>query len=224
MAIWALGEAMTVASRTLEHKVFWTKFQGIGELLLVPSYLLLALCFPRIKDFMRERRWALAVIAALYVPWIFSLVALYATNLIYASYYLTDYGQGINVVRTPFFWFLTALGFAEIIASVVIFLRERGRSESVRGRKGLLILALAPIPMLAANAVQNLELNRVISTPQSSIIFVSMLAYGILRYGLFVDIHSVTKHALVNASVMLFDVAIFTIICVFYDYTFVCGF
>ncbi|MBC7231073.1 MAG: hypothetical protein H5T74_11875 [Actinobacteria bacterium] len=218
MSLWAIGEAMTVASLTLEDKIFWTRFQGIGELLLVPSYLLLALVFPRVRDFMRDRRKALAVLAALYLPWIFNLVALYTTDLIYTSYYLTDYGQGVNVTRTSYFWFLTALGFAEIIASIVIFLRERGRSESVRGRRGLLILALAPVPMLVANAIQNLELNRIISTPQSSIIFVSMLAYGILRYGLFVDMHSVTKHILVNAAVLLFDIALFLALCIFFVY------
>ncbi len=218
MTLWAIGEAMTVASSTLADKVFWTRFQGIGELLLVPSYLLLALCFPRVRSFMRERRKAAAVIAALYLPWVFSLIALYASDLIYTSYYLTDYGQGINVTRTPYFWFLTALGFAEIIISIGVFLVERARSESSRGKKGLLILALAPVPMLIANAVQNLELNRVISTPQSSIIFVSMLAYGILRYGLFVDMHSVAKHVLVNAAVMLFDIGAFLLLCLFYIY------
>ncbi len=218
MTLWAIGEAMTVASQTLEDKIFWTRFQGIGELLLVPTYLLLALCFPQVKAFLRDRRKAALALLALYLPWVFSLIALYTSDLIYTSYYLTAYGQGINVTRTTYFWFLTALGFAEIIASIVIFLRERARSESSRGRKGLLILALAPVPMLIANAIQNLELNRVISTPQSSIIFVSMLAYGILRYGLFVDIHSVAKHALVNSAVILFDIALFLLLCLFYVY------
>lgn len=218
MALWAIGEAMTVASQTLQDKIFWTKFQGIGELLLVPSYLLLAMCFPTVKKFLRERRKAVAVLAALYLPWIFSLVALYTTNLVYTSYYLTEYGQGINVIRTSYFWFLTALGFSEIMASTAIFLRERGRSISVRGRKGLLILVLAPIPMLIANAIQNLELNRVISTPQSSIFFVSLLAYGILRYGLFVDIHTVAKRTLINAAVIACDICLFMLLCLFYIY------
>ncbi len=218
MALWALGEAMTMASTSLASKTFWTRFQGIGEMPIVPTYLLLALYFPKPRGMMRDRRKAAAVIVLLYAPWLIGLVLLFTTGFFYSSYYAVDNGQGINVVRTPAFWALTVLGFSQIIASTVIFLRERSRSVSAATKKGLMILALAPVPMLIANAIQNLELNDFITTPQASIIFVSMLAYGILRYGLFIDIRSITKNALVHTAVIFSNLVVFTALCAFYRY------
>jgi signal transduction histidine kinase len=224
MAMWALGEAMTLTSTDLAAKTFWTRFQGVGEMPLIPTYLLLALYFPRAKGPLRERRKAAITIAALYAPWIIGLVLRYATGAVYSSYYLIEQGQGVNVVRTPFFWFLTALGFAEIITSIIIFLWERGRSTVKVERRGLLILALAPVPMLIANAVQNLELSSHVTTPQASLIFVAMLGYGILRYGLFIDIRSVTRNAVSHAVVIAGNLTIFTLLCGFYVYGLDLGF
>ncbi|MBN2027119.1 MAG: GAF domain-containing protein [Actinobacteria bacterium] len=217
-ALWALGEAMTMAAGDLADKTFWTRFQGIGEMTLIPSYLLLALYFPRPKMFMQDRRKATMIIIALYAPWLIGLALLYTTDLIYSSYYLIDGGQGIDVNRTVVFWMLTALGFAEIIASLGIFLWEYRRSDSNATRKGLLILALAPIPMLLANAIQNFQLNRYVTTPQASFVFITMLAYGILRYGLFIDIRSVTKNAMIHTVVIAVNLVIFTSLCAFYVY------
>jgi len=193
MATWALGEAMTMTATDLGGKIFWTRFQGMGEMPLIPTYLLLALYFPHPKPVLQRKHGAVSVIIALYSPWLLGLVLLYTTGTVYSSYYLIEQGQGVNVVRTPFFWLLTALGFVEIIASTLIFLWERHRSKVKVARKGLLILGLAPVPMLVANAIQNFELNRTITTPQASLIFVSMLALGILHYGLFIDIRSVSS-------------------------------
>ncbi len=216
MATWAIGEAMTMASTGLAGKTFWTRFQGIGQMPLIPTYLLLALYFPKPRGMMRERRKAAVVVFLLYSPWLVGLVLLYTTGFFYSSYYLTGNGQGVNVVRTPAFWAITALGFSEIIASTLIYLRESRRSASAAARKGLLILALAPVPMLLANAIQNLELNRYITTPQASIIFVSMLAYGILRYGIFIDIRSVAKNLLVHTMVITANLTVFTALCASY--------
>jgi len=217
-ALWALGEAMTMAAGDLAGKTFWTKFQGIGEMTLIPSYLLLALYFPQPKKFMRERRKATALIVMLYAPWLIGLILLYTTGFFYSSYFLVESGQGLDVTRTPAFWALTVLGFAEIIASIVIFLWERRRSVSDPTRKGLLILALAPMPMLLANAIQNFQLNRYVTTPQASLIFITMLAYGILRYGLFIDIRSVARNAMVHTVVICVNLTIFTSLCAFYVY------
>ena len=218
LALWALGEAMTMSVTGLDAKIFWTRFQGIGEMLLVPTYLVLALYFPAPKKFLSNRRKAAVAVAAIYIPWIVGLVLLYTTGFFYSDYFLIDNGQGVDVVRTPAFWALTALGFANIIAAIAIFLRERSRSSSPVARMGLLILALAPVPMLLANVVQNFQLNSYVTTPQSSLIFVIMLVYGILRYGLFIDIRLVTRNALANAAVVLADAAVFTMLCAFYIY------
>lgn len=216
LTLWALGESLTMASTSLGGKIFWTKFQGIGEMPMIPAYLLIALYLPEPKGPMREKRKAAAIITALYAPWLLGLLFLYTTNFLYAAYFLVGNGQGVDVVRTPAFWFLTALGFAEIIVSIVIFLWERSRSVSSIARKGLLILALAPVPMLVANAIQNFKLNPHISTPQASLIFVIMLAYGIMRYGLFLDIRSITKSLLVHAAVIVTNITLFTILCSIY--------
>ena len=216
MAFWAMGEAMTMASSDLAGKIFWTRFQGIGEMLLVPTYLMLALYFPRPKKPLQDRRKAALIISALYAPWLLGLLLLYTTGFFYSSYFLINNGQGINVARTPAFWFITVLGFAEILASLTIFLHESRRSISEATRKGLLILALAPVPMLIANAIQNLELSPYVTTAQASLIFVSLLAYGILHYGIFIDIRSVAKNALVHTMVILANLTMFTALCAFY--------
>jgi signal transduction histidine kinase len=216
LAIWALGEAMTLAATDLGWKIFWTKFQGVGEMPLIPTYLMIALYFPRVRKPMRDRKNAAIIITALYAPWLVGMVLLYTTNVFYSSYFLTEYGQGVNVARTPAFWVLTVLGFGEIIFSSVLFMLERKRSATSFARKGLLVLALAPLPMLVANAIQNLEVNRSITTPQASIIFVLMLAYGIMRYGLFADIRRVTKGLLVNAAVIIVNFTLFSSLCVLY--------
>ncbi|MDD3717441.1 MAG: histidine kinase N-terminal 7TM domain-containing protein [Actinomycetota bacterium] len=224
MAVWALGEAMTMTASDLGGKIFWTRVQGIGEMLLMPTYLLLALHFPRARGFMLDRKKATATVAVLYAPWLLGLLLLFTTGAIYSSYFLVDVGQGVNVVRTPFFWFLTALGFAIISASMAIFLYERSRNSSKVARKGLFILAMAPVPMMVANVIQNFEISHYITTPQSSLIFVCMLAYGILRYGLFIDIRSVTRNMLTHAVVMAVNLAVFTLLCAFYAYGLDLGF
>jgi signal transduction histidine kinase len=224
MAAWSLGEAMTMSVANLEAKIFWTRFQGLGEMPLIPTYLMLALYFPRPKGFLRERRKAIATVIALYAPWLLGLLLLYTTGIFYSSYYLINQGQGLNVTRTPFFWLLTILGFAEIIASIVIFLWERNRSRIKVARKGLLILALAPMPMLIANAIQNLEVSSRVSTPQASLIFVSMLGWGILRYGLFIDIRSAARNAMAHAVVMTGNLLVFILLCAFYIYGLGLGF
>ncbi len=223
MAIWCLGEAMTMAASNLAGKTFWTRFQGLGEMPLIPTYLLLAHYFTHQK-FLRDRRKSALLIVSLYVPWLLGLVLLYTTGIFYSSYYLIEQGQGVNVVRTPFFWFLTALGFAEILAATVLYLRERSRTSSKVARKGLLILALAPVPMLIVNIVMNLELSLRVTTPQAGLLFIIMVAYGILRYGLFVDIRSMTRNMLAHALVMTGNLIIFTSLCMFYIYGLDMGF
>ena len=223
MAIWCLGEAMTMTASDLAGKTFWTRFQGLGEMPLIPTYLLLAHYFTH-QQLLRDQRKSALLIVSLYVPWLLGLVLLYTTGIFYSAYYLIEQGQGVNVVRTPFFWFLTALGFAEILAATLLYLRERGRTSSKVARKGLLILALAPVPMLIANIVMNLELSLRVTTPQAGLLFIIMVAYGILRYGLFVDIRSMTRNMLAHTVVMAGNLFIFTSLCMFYIYGLDMGF
>jgi signal transduction histidine kinase len=224
MAIWCLGEAMTMTVTDLAAKTFWTRFQGLGEMPLIPTYLLLAHYFTSHKILQRDRSKTAVLIVALYAPWLLGLVLLYTTGTFYSSYYLIEQGQGINVVRTPFFWLLTALGFIEILAATVIYLRARSRTSVKVSRKGLLILALAPVPMLVANAVQNLEISPQVTTPQAGLLFIGIMAYGILRYGLFVDIRSITRNMLAHAVVIAGNLIIFTSLCMFYVYGLDMGF
>ncbi|MDY6795657.1 MAG: histidine kinase N-terminal 7TM domain-containing protein [Actinomycetota bacterium] len=218
LAIWALGDAMVAASSQLGDRIFWTKIQGVGELPMVPTYLLIALYFPTVKGFMRDRRRAAAVTTALYAPFLLGLVFLFTTDFVYKDYMLSSNGQGLAVVRTPFFWFLTVLGFAVILATTAIYLWERRRDPSKGERMGLLLLALAPMPMLVANVLQNFEIYPQITTPMSSVLFVGMIAYGIMRYGLFIDFRSVTKGLLVHTTVIAVNLSLFSLLCAFYYY------
>jgi signal transduction histidine kinase len=218
LAIWAFGEALTIRAGDLEGKIFWSKFQGIGEAPLIPTYLLIALYFPRPNNYMRSRRKAAAIITAIYAPFVLTIVLLYTSNLVYSEYFLSQSSSGISVTRTPVFWAVTALAFAEIPAASVIYLRERRRTLSRTERMGLLIMALAPLPMLLTNVIQNLRLNPRVNTLQSSLVFIVLIGYGILRYGIFVDVRSITKRLLVHVSVVLLNLTLFTALCAFYVY------
>ena len=203
LALWAIGDAMTISASTLQGKVFWTRFQGLGELPLIPTYLVIALYFPHRRRPVRGGWREVATVTALYLPFFLSLVFLYTTGWVYSGYYLNGNLHGVNVVRTPFFWFLTLLGFAFVLISMYLYHREGMRKHAGPERKGLKILALAPVPMLAANVVQNLQLNGIVTTPQFSIAFSVLIAYGILRYGIFVDSRSVTKGVLAYSMVII---------------------
>jgi signal transduction histidine kinase len=218
LAIWALGDAMTMASTSLSDKIFWTKFQGLGQLPLIPTYLLIALYFPAKRTFMRGRRKAASIIAAIYAPFLLGLIFLYTTDLIYTAYLPADNVGGMAVDRTPYFWFLTALGLGMIFTTMGIYLWEGRRSTSTPARRSLLILALAPVPMIIANILQNFEISANITTPMASSVFVTLLAYGVMRYGLFVDIRSMTRGLLAHTVVIVTNVAVFSLICAFYYY------
>lgn len=218
LAIWALAEAMTMAVPDLSSKIFWTKFQGIGELLLVPTYLLIALYFPRAKGPMSDRRKAFAIISGIYAPFILGLILLYSSNFVYRTYLGSTNISKITVERTSIFWLLNFLGITVVFAAIGIFLWERENALSPAARKGLLILALAPIPMLIANIIQNYQLSPYVTATQASFLFVAMLAYGVLRYGLFVDLRSMTKRVLIHASVIIVNVSLFALICAIYIY------
>jgi len=216
IAWWAFGEAMTISAATLGGKIFWTKFQGIGEASLVPTYLLISLYFPRPKKILRERRKAVPVIAAICAPFVLTIIFLFTTKLVYSGYYLSRSSSGVSVQRTAFFYAVTAIAFAEVILASILYLRERRRSVSKAMRKGLLVMALAPAPMLLANVVQNLKLYPRLNTLQFSLLFVILIGYGILRYGIFIDIRAITKRLLTHAAVMALNLSLFTLLCVYY--------
>ncbi len=218
MSLWAFGEALTIAAGSLDAKIFWTKFQVFGEAPLVPTYLTIALYFPERKYFMRERWKAVAIISSIYAPFLLAVILLYTTNMIYPEFTAVDNMSGIKVVQTSYFWIITAIGFAEIFASIAIYMWERHRNPSKTARNGLLIMALAPIPMLVANIVQGIGHNPYVTTPQAGFLFMALIGYGIMRYGIFVDIRSITKRLAVHIAVMTINLSIFGALCAFYVY------
>ncbi len=212
------AEAMTISVNTLPAKIFWTKFQGIGESPIAPTYLLIALYFPSIVKPMRDRRKAACIISAIYAPFMLGLVLCYTTGLVYSAYVESNNLVSITVHRTPFFWFLDALGFLLVFIAMGIYLQQRRRTSSQTTRRGLLLLALAPVPVLIANIIQNFELSPYIMATQASVLSVVLLALGVLRYGLFIDIRSITKRIILHASVIIINVALFGLICILYIY------
>ncbi|MGQ9536383.1 MAG: histidine kinase N-terminal 7TM domain-containing protein [Actinomycetota bacterium] len=208
LALWALGDGMTIASSSLQGKIFWTRFQGLGELPLVPSYLHLALYFPCTRYCVSGWKRAVAVILAIYAPFLLGLVFLYASGIIYPRYLPGDNLHGLEVVRAPYFWFLTALGFSLVLLASLLYYSEARKSDSLHRRRGLVFLALAPFPMLAANLVQNLGWSGAVTTPQASVLFVGMLGYGIMRHGLFLDFRSATRRALAHAVALFINLPI----------------
>ncbi len=209
--LWGFGDAMVATSSSFSAKVFWTKFQGWGELLLIPTYLLLSLYFPHPTQLLpagRTRRLALAVIC--FVPFLFGLYQLYFGEMLYAAYLPGDSPYGIDVVRTPFFWFITVLAFAMILGASLRYLVEWRKSLSRHSRGGLLLLGLAPLPMLLANLAQALKLSHFISTPQFGILFAAMIGYGIMRYGLFVDVRHVARRIALSAVALGANLVVYT--------------
>jgi signal transduction histidine kinase len=192
--LWGFGDAMVATTSTVSAKVFWTKFQGWGELLLVPTYFLLSLYFPYPHPKLPEgRRRRLVVFLLCYAPFLLGLHQLYLGGLVYSGYFPAENTYGVDVQRTPYFWFLTALAFMMIVAASLRYGAEWRRSPSRHTRGGLLLLGLAPFPMLVANLLQVLKVNRFISTPQLGFLFAATIGYGIMRYGLFVDVRHVAR-------------------------------
>jgi len=218
LSMWAMGDAMTMASSSLSDKIFWTKFQGIGELPLIPTYLLIALYFPVRRRFMRDRERAASIVTAFCAPFLLGLIFLYTSDIVYTRYFPADNVQGLGVDRTPYFWFLTALGISMIFATMGIYLWEALRCTSVPEKRSMLILSLAPVPMIIANILQNFEISAHITTPMASSVFVAMLAYGVMRYGLFIDIRSVARGLLANTVVIVTDMAVLILALAFFYY------
>lgn len=218
LAFWAIGDAMTMSASSLQGKIFWTKFQGVGELPLIPTFLALALCFPRIRRFLDGRWRAAAVFAAVYAPFLLGLLFLYTTDLVYTAYIPSGGVHGVDVERTAFFWFLTALGFAYIGLASFLFAREGLRGDSAPARRGLFFLALSPLPMLVANLVQNMKWNESVTTPQASILTVALFAYGIMRYGLFLDSRLATKGAMAHAAALVLNLTACCLLYAFFTY------
>lgn len=218
LALWSVGEAMTVASPSLDMKVFWTRFQGIGELPLIPTFLLLSLFFPEVKNMVRGKARVAAAAVALYSPFLLGLFLLYLTDLVYSEYRPGTNLHGLEVARTPFFWLLTALGFLTVLAGMANFAVAGRQSDSLHRRRGLLLLAAAPLPMLVANLVQNLRWNDYVTTPQAGLLFAGMIAYGIMHHGLFLDFKSATRSALAHATVIAVDLTIFFLLTIFFSY------
>lgn len=218
LALWAIGDAMTVSASSLQGKVFWTRFQGLGELPLIPTFLVLALFFPRTRRIVENTGRAAAVITTAYAPFILGLIFLYATDLVYTEYMPWENIQGVEVARTPFFWFLTVLGFAYMGISSFLFARERLRCDSLAARRGLFFLSISPVPMLLANLVQNLRWSSSVTTPQASILTVALFAYGIMRYGLFLDSRLASKSAMAHATALTMDLALCCLLYAFFTY------
>ncbi len=218
LALWSVGEAMTIASSSWDMKVFWTKFQGIGELPLIPTFFLLSLFFPEVKGPVRVKARATATAVALYAPFLAGLFLLYRTDLVYSEYRLGTNLHGLEVARTPFFWFLTAMGFLTVLAGMANFAGAGRRGDSLHRRRGLFLLAAAPLPMLVANLIQNLRWNDYVTTPQAGLLFAGMIAYGIMHHGLFLDFMSATRSALAHAAVIAADLAIFLLLDAFFYY------
>lgn len=211
--IWGFGDAMVAASPSLSAKIFWTRFQGWGELLLIPTYFLLSLYFPypsRVLPAGRTTRFALATIC--FAPFLFGLYQLYLGEMLYAGYHNADHVYGLDVVKTPFFWFLTALAFAMILAASLRYLAEWRSSPSRHSRGGLILLGLAPLPMLAANLVQGFKINSFVSTPQFGILFAAMVGYGIMRYGLFVDVRYVARRIALSAIALTVNLMVYAVL------------
>lgn len=215
--LWGLGDAMVATSSSLASKIFWTKFQGLGELPLVPTYFLLSLYFPlqhRLLPSTRRGRQTLFIIC--FAPFVIAVQQLYFGRLVYSGYSTAGNTYGMEVQRTPFFWILTALSFSMILGASFRYLAEWRRSRSRHTRGGLLLLGLAPLPMLLANILQVLNINRFISTPQCGFLFAATIGYGIMRYGLFVDVRYVARRIVLSAVALLTNLVIYVGLCGFY--------
>ncbi|MHB8780177.1 MAG: sensor histidine kinase [Candidatus Geothermincolia bacterium] len=207
LAGWAFGDTMVAISTTLESKIFWIRFQILGEMPLPSLYLTLALFFPERRRLVGTRPRAAAVLFAVFCPFL-AMAALAAfTDLVYASFSTVAGAYGIIARPSWFFWLNTALGYMVAATGMLLLLQAYRRDRIRVARVGLLVVALAPLVLVGANVAQ-LILNHAfdisaVSTPHFAFLFAALEVYGILRYGLFLEAGAVFRRALLHSLGML---------------------
>ncbi len=191
LAWWAFGDAMVAASHDWASKIFWIRFQAWGELPFPPLYFVLALYFPSRRRPVRDRRHASWTVSLAFLPFLATIPLVAWTDAVYSGYAPISGPYGLVAEPTPLFWVVTALGYALAVASSALFIQAYYTDRSGVARAGLLPAALAPLVLIVGNILSlSFSLGgreSVISTPHFSFLFIIVLGYGLLRYGLFID-------------------------------------
>jgi hypothetical protein len=182
---------MVAASQSWASKIFWIRFQAWGELPFPPLYFVLALYFPSRRRLVRDRPTAVKTIALVFLPFLMTVPLVAFTDVVYPSYTAVSGPYGIIAQPSAFFWLMTFLGYGLALASSLLFLQAYRTDRSGVARAGLLPAALAPLVLLVGNIssllLAHLGRSSIISTPHFSFLFIVVLGYGVLRYGLFID-------------------------------------
>jgi len=82
LAIWAFGDGAYNLSHTVRAWEFWVHFQAPGEILFPTLFVHLALVFTE-PPWWKEGRARKPILAALYIPAAFALVAFYSTTWVF---------------------------------------------------------------------------------------------------------------------------------------------
>ncbi len=191
LAWWALGDSMVAVSQSFASKIFWIRFQAWGELPLPPLYFTLALYFPSRRRLVRDGPTAARTLSLVFLPFLATIPLVVFTDVVYPSYTAVSGPYGIIAEPSGWFWAITGLGFGLAVASSILFLQAYRTDRSGLGRAGLLPAALAPLVLIVGNVcsliLAHYSKASVVSTPHFSFLFIIVLGYGVLRYGLFLD-------------------------------------
>ncbi len=214
LAWWAFGDCMVAVSGTWANKIFWIRFQAWGELPFPPLYFILALYFPSRRRWVRDRPAAIRTIGLAFLPFLMTIPLTCFTHVVYSSFTAASGPYGIIAEPTRWFWIVTILGYGLALASTVLFVQAYRTDRSGVARAGLLPAALAPIVLITGN-VTSLILSHVygstaLSTPHFSFLFIIVLGYGLLRYGLFIDPAYFVRRTLYHSGGLIFMLAAFS--------------
>ncbi len=219
LAVWAFGDCMVAASLAWGDKIFWIRFQAFGEIPFPPLYFLLALYFPSRRRLVRDRPTSIKTISITFLPFLVTIPLVLFTNTIYGNYTAVSGPYGIIAEPTILFWIVTVLGYGLAIASSILFIQAWRTDRSGVARAGLLPAALAPIVLIIGNGMQLLLAHvygeSIVSTPHFSFLFIMVLGYGVLRYGLFIDSGFFVRRTTYHAAALTLMLASFGVMLLF---------
>jgi signal transduction histidine kinase len=217
LAVWTVAGGMVISSPTLEAKLLWVRIGVLGGLSTASTYLMISFFFPAPRRVVRGATKALTVAFLVYLPAAAGALFLFGGDL-FVSGRLSSGIYGIESVRGPLYWPFLLCALAEAGGAMYLYLRERRKVVSVPGRRGLLLLALAPLPLFLTNFLRNLFQGPSLATSQGGLAFLLLLVYGITRYGLFINMRTLTRRLLAHAAVVTANLGALCIILAFYRY------
>lgn len=211
LAVWAFGDAMYNVSGSVHLRAFWVRFQAPGEILFPVFFLNLALVFPS-AFFPVRGRAGKPLMASLYLPALFTLVAFYSTDWVFEFKVVP--GAADLTGEGWLYWAYAVFSYALLFAALSLYVYNYYRSRRLRDKRIAQIMVAAVAVPLVVNLLENARLYTLSSAPCFFTVTAAVFAYGILKYQMFTEVEQVLRRSIVyfTLTVVITSAYILTII------------